>query len=860
MSFSEAAKNLLLQEWVADRFSHLTLMSGPSRHGLDYSNELGYRHVLDLDVSDGIASNSSVITIPVASALEVTHIGLTNNINLGSGTIWMSIPLKKPVKIKNGGKFRFEVNSLQFSIFNYGPTLGFNVEPNSVGTFGYKFLDCFKAGRDFSGTLSVQNDEREIIRDSDGWPAALLPDQVVRWHVPTYYAGDYRLEWDGTGTLVVENGSNITTIDANTIEFEANQQETIRIRWDSVGPVNARCFHTALETEFNNGDLFVPQFLGVVSEANALRFGDAFDVRRIPATSSVNDRPLPTDASESIDFINYGMSIESMCALCNAANADLWLCVPVAWVDGGPNVSNSQPSWANSNSKHPGGWTEQQVNQIARVIKAELNTHLKIYVEHGNNLLSLDDDNADNYKLASGFGSQLRVPTYQSNGRILYGPRTRDVVYAYHAWRTSQLGKEFKKILSDRVETVLTMESGDREMHARTYQFLVKQELLKEIDAIALNPTLGNRSDEPLLASELLDNPDEFIVLDINDSSLFKVGTEINLRFVNKTNNNVENVQFLELVNWNGGATDKVARDLARVFSSREDNWVGISIQNRVILSTPGYTTTANLLPSGISQVTTLSSGVIADILCYSLENYYSTVNNSNRLTAEQFQKPLYASTIGLRDEGGPASIAGFRQQVVMNDERAGVLAGMIGKWRHIAAPTYTGSDDSAPTLMILDSRWGGENYQSPKSTRQLIEDYNEPPPDIKLTAFGAVFGRDGLNNGQGMLNNVFGGIADVVVTHLNLLDEDMNEVSITSRVALPLGLNSGAGSSGKRSNSAPLVFTPSGTPGAIAHYLGYYTAATGNTLVAATRLTDKVIVQDGEDITFPANSIIIAG
>lgn len=860
MSFTEGAKNLLLQEWVADVASHLTLMNGPANSAIDYDNELGYRHLLNFSVSDGIASNSNVITIPVNEPLSVTHIGLTDNINPGSGTLWMVLPLKKPVKINRGGKFRLEIGDLQVSLFDHGPTLGYNVEPNKSGTFGTKFLDCFKAGHDVSGTLAVQDDGREISRDSNGWPSALLPDQVVRWHVPTYFSGTYRLEWDGTGTLVVENGTSITNIDATTIEFDAQEQETIRIRWDTVGPVNARCFLASFATNFNNGEVYIQPFVARTSEANALRFGDAFNIRALPITSSFSDRPLPTDASEAVDFTGFGMSIESMCELCNQSNADLWFCMPVSWVDGGVNIDDTQPSWTNPNNKHPGGWTEQQANQVANIIKNNLNAHLKVYVEHGNNLLSLEEDNIPNYQLANSFSIQVATPTYQANGRILINPSNRDRVYAYHAWRTSRIGKEFKKVLTDRVETVLTMESGDRSSHEKVYQFLVKQEILGDIDVIALNPTLGNRVDEPILASYLLNRPTEAVVLDVEDASGLKFIDDVNLTFTRISTGVDDNRSFLESTNWDVGSEEQSARNLMNAIASYKPEFTGITIGNRIIVTTPGWETTVNSIPPGISGTPVLQEDVISDVLTYSFNNYYSTVNNNNRLTAEQFGKPLYASTLGLRDEGGDDSIAWLREILVEDNSRLGVLAGMIGKWRQIAAPTYTGSDDSAPTLIVLDSRWGGTDWEDPKSTRQIIVDYNDSATDSKRTALSAVFGRDANNYAQGMLNNVFGGIADVVITHLNLLDADMNEISITSRLALPAGIDSGAGLAGKRTNSSDLVFSPSGSPGTVAHYLGFYTSATGNTLVASTKLTDKVIVQDSVNITFPANSIIIAG
>lgn len=857
MSFTGAAKNSLLNEWIVSNFTHITLMNGPTTNFVDYSNELGYRAPITWDVSDGIASNSNSFSISITgSDVKVTHVGLTTNGTLSSGSISYSIPLLEPIEVSVGGKVEIAAGDLKVQYSNNGPTLGYNLEPTSVGTFGWQFLNCFKAGFDVSGTLSVMDDGRPINRDANGWPASLLPGQVVRWHVPTYYSGVYRLEWGGTGTLVVENGTSVTSTGSNSLTFTANAQETIRIRWDAVGPVDVTCVHSSDTTEFDNGAVFIDRFVEFMQEATVLRFAESLSIQNLPVNHTVNDRSLPTDSSEGVDSYNYGYSIESMCELCNEADADLWYCLPPYWDDGNYNNGNSQTPW-NRDGLYPGVWTENQVNEVARVIKDNLNPHLRVYIEHGNRAVKKNDEFAAQFQYLADRSSLLGIPTYLADGTRTYSDSI-DRVYSYHAWRTAQAGKEFKRILGNRrVTTVLAMESGDHLRHARVHRFLTEQKVLKDIDAIALNPLLGDNEETSISASYMLESFDEALVIDISNSIQDPVSTPLNLRFVFTETGKVKEFSFYNGGDWDGGSDRTAARTLAESLHGFRPGFRAFNIGSRVILATPGWVTTALATPPSMTVLPAVDEQLITDLLKHNFNNRLSRQEHLNNVkTAELFNKEVLASEISLRDVGGDASLASLRENLFDNDDRGAILSAMILQFRDLATQYPARYEQATPSPLCVNTRWGGEDYANPNVLRAIVKEYSAliaGETSVFHSVTIAATGRDRNLTAQGAINNVVADSATVGFTNLNLLDANFN--ALTTAISFP-NAEFATVDNGKRTNSNDITFSPTASAGE-ARYLGFYD---GSTLVATAPLTTRVLVENGVDITIPANSLIVAG
>lgn len=857
MTFTESAKNSLLNEWIVSNFTHISLMNGPTSNFIDYSNELGYRAPITWNVSGGIASNSNNFSISITgSDVKVTHVGLTTNGTLGGGSISYSIPLLEPIEVSAGGKVEIAAGELKVQYSDKGPTLGYNLEPTSVGTFGWQFLNCFKAGFDVSGTASVMDDGRPIDRDSNGWPASLLPGQVVRWHIPTYFSGTYRLQWGGTGTLVVENGTSVTSAGPNSLTFDANAQETIRIRWDAVGPVNVTCVHSSDTVEFDNGAVFIDRFVEFMQEATVLRFAESLSIQNLPVNHTVNDRPLPTDSSEGVDSYNYGYSIESMCELCNQADADLWYCLPPYWDDGNYNNGNSQTRWGRG-GLYPGIWTENQANEVARVIKNNLNPHLRVYLEHGNRAVKKNEEFATQFQYLADRSSLLGIPNYSADGRLAPTDFV-DRIHSYHAWRTAQAGKEFKKILGNRrVTTVLAIESGDHTRHARAYQFLKKQNVLKDIDAVAINPLLGENEETSISASYMLESFDEALVIDINNSIQDPVSSALNLRFVLNSTGKVKEFPFYNGGDWDGGNDKTAARTLAESLHGFRPGFRAFNIGSRVILATPGWTTTTLSTPPSMTVLPAVSEELITDLLKYNFNNKFSKQDHVNNVkTAELFNKEVLASEISLRDVGGDASLAALREDLFDNDDRGAILSSMILQFRDLATQYPSRYEQATPSPLCVNTRWGGEDYTNPNVLRAIAKEYSAlvaGETSVFHSATIAATGRDRNLSAQGVINNVVADSATVGFTDLNLLDADLN--ALTSSVSFPNG-EFNAVDNGKRTNSTPITFTPAASNGE-ARYLGFYD---GSTLVATAPLTIRLLVENGVDITIPANSLIIAG
>jgi len=860
MTFTEAAKDSLLTEWIASNYTHITLLSGPSSNFVDYSTELGYRAPISWDISNGVASNSNDFAILITgSDVRVTHVGLVNSATLGSGSLAYSVPLLRPIEVSVGGKVEIAAGDLKVQYSDNGPTLGYNLEPTSVGTFGWQFLNCFKAGFDVSGTSTVMDDGRPIDRDANGWPASLLPDQVVRWHVPTYFAGTYRLEWGGTGTLVVENGSNVTSTGPNSLTFDANAQETIRIRWDAVGPVDATCVQSSRTTNFDNGEVFIDRFVDFMQEATVLRFAESFSIQNLPTNHTVDNRPLPTDASEGVDSYNYGYSIESMCELCNEADSDLWYCLPPYWDDGNYNNGNSQTRW-NRTGSYPGVWTENQVNEVARVIRENLNPHLRVYLEHGNRAVKKNSEFATQFQYIVDRSSLLNAPFYNENGVQKFNLTPIDRAYAYHAWRTAQAGKEFKRILGERrVTTVLSMESGDYQRHAGAYHFLKNQGVLKDVDAIALNPLLGENEEESISASYILESFDEALVIDINNSIEEPVGAELRLRFAPTVNNAFKDFGFYNGGDWDGGNDKVAAQTLAQSLDGFRPGFRALSIGTRVVLATPGWVTTALSTPPSMTVLSAVDEEIVSDLLKYNFNNRFSRKEHRNNIrTAELFNKEVLASEISLRDIGGDASLASLREDLFDNDDRGAILSSMILQFRDLARQYPSRYEQATPSPLCVNTRWGGEDYTNPNVLRAVTKEYSAlvaGETSIFFSAIIAATGRGRNVSAQGVINNVVNDSASIGFTNLTLLDKDLNAVTGITPVTFP-NAEFGTVDNGKRSNSTDITFTPAANGGE-ARYLGFYD---GSTLVATAALTTRVLVENGVDITIPANSLIVAG
>ena len=232
------------------------------------------------------------------------------------------------------------------------------------------FLDVMRYAREWRAqTASAWSDAAALKRmlatvDADGYPTALPPGASAGTLVLTEQApetapaigGRYRLEWQGSGTVVV-TGGRAQTQGANWIEFDytptGNNMVDIQIK--ATAPGNhvrgMRCYMTAHAKLVAEGKRVHPAFAAVWGGVKLLRFMDPMSAN---TAAYINWNEAPTLTS-----IGRGPALAELVDMCNELGCDGWFTLPYQ---------------ANAD----------YVTQAATLVRDRLNPALKAYVEYSN--------------------------------------------------------------------------------------------------------------------------------------------------------------------------------------------------------------------------------------------------------------------------------------------------------------------------------------------------------------------------------------------------------------------------------------------------------------------------------------------
>jgi hypothetical protein len=272
--------------------------------------------------------------------------------------------------------------ALCIGLFGVCPSLakmdmGMNLNTNNYYSLPPAFTDIMKSADDMrpykliGGTVDMSV-MASINRDSNGWPTELpyndgVDDWGIQIYLNNYYSGVYVLEYDGAGTIAEVGGVSSVIQDGKyhlTMEGDGSNC-WIKISASTNGNHinNMRLIPHAYEGDEGNMPIFTPLFLQGLAPFKAIRLMDWPRINNSPG-SLWADRITTTYYTQGQDHstsTTHGVAWEYAYELANELNADLWICIP------------HQAS-------------DNYIQQLANLLKDNLETNLKVYVEFSNEM------------------------------------------------------------------------------------------------------------------------------------------------------------------------------------------------------------------------------------------------------------------------------------------------------------------------------------------------------------------------------------------------------------------------------------------------------------------------------------------
>src|SRR3989344_3119492 len=353
---------------------------------------------------------------------------------------------------------------------NDNSPLGTNL--NGVSYFvDSPFINVFKSSNAWvtsSNTISNTGEQSKLDLDQYGWVRSLTPinGQTASYTkvsalmlrsllAPYFYkGGQYIALYDGEGTINyrfdARKNAALSTPGRDVLDVVPTGAG-IQIEITATDPNrtgnyirNIRIFHSSRESLLNSGEIFDPDFIEKIKKYRALRFMNW--MRTTEGTeSSWTARPKETDPTYGSI---RGVPLEVMIKLSNKLHADPWFSIP--------HLTDNNYS-----------------QNFAQMVKDQLDTSLKVYVEHSNEVWN-GNFPASGYAVAQGAAQNPPITGLE-----------------YHALRTKQIGDIFKGVLGSRSVTVFGAQAAGRSTAINPMDYLKNKFSAHGIDAIAIAPYFG---------------------------------------------------------------------------------------------------------------------------------------------------------------------------------------------------------------------------------------------------------------------------------------------------------------------------------------------------------------------------------
>lgn len=298
----------------------------------------------------------------------------------------------------------------------------------------------------------------------DGWPARLADGQYATTLISGggHPSGLYTCLYDGRGDLrlwgdvrdVRREGSGRITFtstgaDSIFVDIRATEPED---------PVRAiRVLMPGCEASYKT-DPFHPHFLERTGRFRAIRFMDWMETNN-SRIAAWDQRPKLSDFSQAV----RGVSLEIMIDLSNRLQADPWFCMPHLADD-------------------------TYIRRFAEMVRDRLDPHLKVYVEHSNEVWNGQFEQA---RHAAEQGARLGLSKDRYQGQLYY-----------HAKRSVEIFRIWEDVFggTDRLVRVLASQSANPWVSEQVLSF---EDAFQHADALAIAPYFGNELGDPRTADEV---------------------------------------------------------------------------------------------------------------------------------------------------------------------------------------------------------------------------------------------------------------------------------------------------------------------------------------------------------------------
>lgn len=241
-------------------------------------------------------------------------------------------------------------------------SVGMNLSEIAYYSREWAFVDAVRSARPWvsTNTSGQPFDTGQTVQtDANGWPL-LQPGQAAHTLLLTdkpaaYPTGQYVVTWEGSGTLAFGfDATNVQTVGSNRMTFNVNSATKNGILMRAMnGPV--KNIHVWMPGYEDAPSPFHPLFIEKLQPFGVIRFMDWQQTNGSPVVSWSDRTTLDTFSQDR----SSGAALEYMIALCNELGADAWFCMPHQADD-------------------------EYVTKFAEMVRDNLNSDLKVYVEWSN--------------------------------------------------------------------------------------------------------------------------------------------------------------------------------------------------------------------------------------------------------------------------------------------------------------------------------------------------------------------------------------------------------------------------------------------------------------------------------------------
>ena len=390
--------------------------------------------------------------------------------------------------------------------------MGINLAGVNFFSSEWVWVDAFKHSSDWfpqtSGKSSVWNTGEELQTTPEGWPL-LKPGQAAgtlmfRNIENNYPKGRYICTYKGSGKISFGYAAEKVAQRGRRIELEVTPSNSgIYLKIEESDPLDPiREIKVFLPESENASSSFHPLFLERIGFAKTIRFMDWMRTNN-NSIEKWSERPNLQSARQSLAD---GVALEYMIELANTLQADPWFCMP--------HLANN-------------GY----VRNFAELVKSQLNSNLKVYIEYSNevwNSIFKQGTWCRTQGLSlglseNGFEAQLRFQSQRS-------------VEMFKIW-----GKVFGG--TDRLVQILSSQNANPWV---SKEILSWNDAYKNVDALAIAPYFGNG-----VAEEIASFVGEATVEDVINLTEEAVEKDVTKKL--KEHRNLVDQFGLRLISYEGG-------------------------------------------------------------------------------------------------------------------------------------------------------------------------------------------------------------------------------------------------------------------------------------------------------------------